>query len=369
MNTINFEQNKKIEKWYANIFRTKYDISLNRKNLYVDIRYGEIILKTNKNKLHCELFLHVANHFNLPQGIIKTNVQFFNQTIENLSLINSNLKVNSDFSFGWPDVSEIYIAKFTLDINEQITNQLFNNNIVLSFYLNTAQLDGINIENNTINNLISDLERLTLIFELNTPENKIINGDNGYSHTVNIINEIKVISNTFTKYGQFIKSYQYNKFEVLNIVLNNYQNSSSSFKDLLYINNNKLFQIQINIGQFQISYLDNGKLKNTNKININKNILSSEDVINISLDNVILVKNKNNEYELQQGKGGIYSATELTGKYTVDINIYLNNRIFSFQVTNTFSFNNLEKPEILYLYSDTDYALEENEQYFQIEEN
>ena len=122
--------------FYINKFYTSKDPTNKRKNLYIDIRYGEINFTFNENKIIMDIKVHIAGNFNLPAGSITTDVVMPGQTINSISLFKQNETIPGGFQYGFPDASDVYTTRIILDKNEDSflsnnENSLFKINLVV----------------------------------------------------------------------------------------------------------------------------------------------------------------------------------------------------------------------------------------------
>lgn len=230
--------NNKEQNPYINEFTTKYDENNIRMNKYVDIRYCEIKLTFNENKIIGELLVHVAGDFELPQGIIRATLNAPGFLVNDISLLNTYLKVDNNFKYGFPDASKIFTGKFVIDQNDedyfqQNPNTFFK--MFLTFSLNTDQLDGLEISSNKVNQFISNLSNINLAFNVDLRQQDTINSDNGLNQSVNQITSLKLINEIKPLIGNNIPSTQTITYQKIYFIFQNYENISTSFKNIFLL--------------------------------------------------------------------------------------------------------------------------------------
>lgn len=327
--------------YYIQKFNTIYDSADTRKNLYVDIRYAEMKLVFNENKIDGSILTHVAGNFNLPQGAINATLKMPGQEIQKIQMINSNLMVDKNFSYGYPDASKIYYANFTIDQNDDnyLNKNNVNFNINLTFNLNTEQLNGLQIDSFIVDKFIGNLNNINLKFNVQIYQNDTINGSNGLMQKIEQIKEIKIIPDVYDVNNNLIKGIQKNTYSFFDIVMENYQTLSHGFNNLFYIKNYNKDTINLFIKNFKIIYKQNDYTYQTNTIDINENIFDNAILVGYDLKNYVLsFDDSKNQYLITQGNGSIYINDNITGKYVVEFDLTINGKKNSYILTNDFSF-------------------------------
>lgn len=361
------ELNNKVKNnsFYINKFSTKYDKNNTRKNLFVDIPYGEMKIYYNNNKTFIELLIHVAGNFNLPQYCIRGNLISGNINIENIQFINSSLKVDDSFPYGYPDSSNIFTAKVVLEGNENIIN---NENIKLSFFLETNQLEGIIISKNNLDNFISNLNSSELNFKVNLENKNII--DNYENQNFKILHnyKYKLISNTFDHNFNKINSIQINDFEILNLSIKLNNEISHSIEEIFKIENSKNLVTKLRVNSIKVLYEYNNKILETNSIELNELINSNSNEIIYKLKGISLFfDEKNNKYTIEKNGGSFFVDDFLVGKIELDIDISINGKWSNYLFYSNFSFVKKDFPKIIFLNdSNEELKIKESDSYYEI---
>lgn len=375
MNYIDKQKNdyRNNQEAYIKKFTTKYDLSEVRENLFVDIRYSEIKFTFNENKIIVDLLFHVAGNFNLPQGAIKTKIVTPGFEINDLTIIDTNLKVNSNFAYGFPDASKIFTSRFIVDQNEndflqQNPNAIFD--MYAYFVLNTQQLEGLNLSNEVVNNFISDLNRVQIKYQIDLRQKNLIDSKYGFTHNVNQLSSLKIISEIKQINKPTIKSKQFNEFVPITFILQNYQNISTGFKTIFYLRKHNSNSIRINLKNFKIVYFDDDKTKETNEIKINKIIDTKDSVISYDLENYELsYDEKNNNYQLVPGINGIKFDKDMNGYYLLNLSVIISGKLQNYTIKNGFIYLKSTQ-ELKITFDENDFLeIKNGDNYYEIQES
>lgn len=356
--------------YHIDEFRTAYDPNNERKNKYVDIKYSEIEVSFNQNKIVFEITAHVANNFYLPQNSIKMNLIFPGVNIENISLLNTYTDVDNSFLYGYPDASQVFKSKVILDMNEDefINSQPnYKFDVNTSFHLDVNQLEGLQIDGDKVNKVITDLNNINLHFSLNFSEDNKLNFENQYIKEFNHNYRYKLISSRQTTENIVLDPIQENILERYSIQIPTYktQNGLELFSVIKQFQN----PITINVKDIQIKYFKDNKWLETNKLEIN-DIFNFDQYVFSYIQNNIKVIEKDNGFELIKSSKGLEWNVLNKLIYTLNIEILLNGRWIDYQLINSFDFQINKDPKIVYeQLSKTELEIDENDKYYQIIQN
>ena len=363
--------------YYINTFTTNKDPYNTRSNLYVDIRYGELNINFNENKIFLNFNIHIAGNFNIPVGSIMAKAVMPGQNVSQISLYKQNTKIPSNFQYGFPDASQVYSATIILDINEDqfLTNNI-NSMFLINLYfdLNVSQFDKISedeISVQKISNFINDLKNINLIFDVNLYQKNSYDLTETFVSNVNQIKSIWISSqvkqlNETIKYGS--QSNSYNNFQ---IIVPNYNNCNESFFDLLSIKKTNNTTLKVEIISFKVGYYKDNQLFETNNISdLEENNVVTANFYNYSLKKHQLVKKDNNLYQLDLGTNGIFFDQNISGYYLIIAKITVDGSSRTYTIKNSFNFSKTQKVKIDYQKNNDNNNLEIKlgENYFEIKE-
>ncbi|MCF0227904.1 MAG: hypothetical protein HUJ52_03730, partial [Malacoplasma sp.] len=237
--------------YYIDQFSTTYDKYNKRQNKYVDIKYGEMNITFNENKILVNLLVHVAGNFNLPAGSLVANLIMPGQDLSQINLYKQNTGIPSTFAYGYPDASSVYSGQFTLDVNE---DKFLSNNINSSFQintnfsLNTSQLNNIGedqINSSSLSNFISELQNVSLVFNIDLYQKNAIDLSLSNIINVNQISSIWLASQTVDTNNNSVGSQQKNTTTPFQFLGFDYTNLNTGFSNLFTIkktnNSNKKY--------------------------------------------------------------------------------------------------------------------------------
>ncbi|MDE6429026.1 MAG: hypothetical protein K2K18_00775, partial [Malacoplasma sp.] len=328
--------------YYIKTFSTNKDPYNIRTNKCVDIRYGELKINFNENKIFLNFDIHIAGNFNVPVGSILAKAVMPGQSVSQISLYKQNTKIPANFQYGFPDASQIYSATIVLDMNE---DQFLSNNINsmfqinLSFDLNVSQFDKISeseITVESISNFINDLKNISLIFDINLYQKNSYDLTEIFVSNINQIKSIWISSqvkqlNETIKYGN--QSNTYNNFQ---FIVPNYNDSNQSFFDLLSIKKLNNTALKAEIISFKVGYYKENQLFETNSISdLQENNVLTANFYNYSLKNYQLIKdNKTNLYQLNIGTNGIFFDQNMTGYYLIIVKITIDGSSRTYTIKN-----------------------------------
>ena len=364
--------------YYVNTFKTSKDPYETRSNLYVDIRYGELNISFNENKIFLNFNIHIAGNFNVPVGSILAKAIMPGQNVSQISLYKQNTKIPSNFQYGFPDASEVYAATIILDMNEDqfLTdniNSMFQIN--LSFDLNVSQFDKIpedQISVKNISNFINDLKNINLIFDVNLYQKNSYDLTESFISDVNQIKSIWISSQVKQLNETIIYGSQNNTYNKFQFIVPNYNNYNKSFFDILTVKKSTDIPLKVEIISFKIGYYKDNQLFETNSISdLQENNIVTSNFYNYSLKNYQLSKNDNtNLYQLDLGTNGIFFDQNMTGYYLIIAKITTNGSSRTYTLKNSFNFTKTEKVKISYQENDDNNQLEIKleENYFEIKE-
>lgn len=347
-------------------FYTRYDSGFNRKNHYVDIKYSEMKITFNKNKVYFNLIFHVAGNFsNFPIGIIKCNLSFPNIEIENVSLHDSNLKVNDNFLYGYPDASKIFYSNFVVDINdfETISNSNFFD-CYITYNLDYSLLENFQLDKKILSEFSNDLSNIKTHFIIPNHKNNIFSSKEALKHEFKNIYEIKIISDSITNKNIFVESSFETKYDLFFIYLNNYLNINYAINDLFYIKKTKDVLTSIKLKDIQIQYSTGNDIRKTNIFELNENFIISNNMT-IKNENLKIYWNDNSkEFEIISGSSGLF-YNNLIGKYILTFELSSSGKTSSIKIENEFSFKD-NKLKIDFIQGEN-YIIDENKPFEEIE--
>lgn len=360
-------------KYFITPFQTKYDPLNNRKNLYADILYAEMEVKFHDDKISFDVYLHVANGFYLPQGAIKANAYLPSQEILNIPMYNTNLKVDKNFNFGYPDASQIYHLSFFVnesdnDFLQQNPNSFFN--IYFKFFLDTNVLQNLSFNIKDVDNLISDLENIFLKFKIDLTANNIIDSSNGKNQVFYLVKNLKIYSDRYSNYGTFYESSQVTNFNKLTFLFNELKDLKNPFYNLFFLKKDIDDEIKIIISKLQFFYYKFDNFIKTNILEINQTKQTKNKVIDGTLSQVELFLD-NNQYQLGFGEKGFYFDETISGYYLVEIQVLLNGKWQNFLLKHSYSFKENERNFKIVLSNQNSEELQinDNDKYFQIQKD
>lgn len=345
--------------FYINKFTTIKDPNNKRKNLYVDIRYGEINFTFNENKIIMDLKIHIAGDFNLPTGSITADIIMPGETITSLSLFKQNEKIPGGFQYGFADASNLYTGRVILDSNEDtfLSNNI--NSLVkinLFFGFNTSQLDGVSedvISSNDLNNFISDIKNTSLDFNLNLYQKNTFVFSSSNIASVNQIKQIWISSDVKGLNNYIISGSQKNYYIPFTLLVNNYIDYKRLFNNIFQIKKSDNQEIKIEIKTFKVGYFIQDQLYETNELIINSNEILKGNIYTFNLTNYQLsYDSESKKYELVKGINGIFVNDNLKGYYIVEFKVTINGSSRTYMVKNNFNF--LKNKKIVFSFLESD---------------
>lgn len=298
-------------------------------NKYVYMVEGHIDVTFNERKMNFYIEVYVANNFFLPNDFLKGTLILPSQEISGINFINTYKRPPSVIGNNWPSTSYIYSANITIDLTvDNFLGSLDNRSIQmdLDFSCDTNSLnkDNVNINAQTFQQFISELENSSLKFVFNLKNSVVIKQDTTdyFEYTYKIKSDRTQtstgVSITFKlpKYSNR-NLYIYDLFEITDIPTSSY------------------FDIQID--KLTINYSNNGKRKEVS-CSINEKTSFKNDY-KYSLNNYELYwDSKTNEPIFQYGDNGINFPFDTFGYYKIGFYITFFNRSIYYEITNEFTY-------------------------------
>lgn len=366
---------KKNSTYFIESFSTNKDPYNTRENFYFDVRYGELNISFNENKIIIDLTFHVAGNFNLPPGCITTNILLPGQTINSVSLFKQKNQIPSNFKYGFPDASSIYTGRVILDTNED--NFLSNNEnssfqVVANFSINTSVLSNISIDDinpNILSNFISNINNTSLKFDLNLYQKNSFDLSDDPISVANQINsiwlssQVKELDNTIVYGSQ--KNY-YLPFQFISFDYSNYQKPIKELFSIKKLNNSS---IKIEVEKLKVRYYIDNQLYETNELSINSNTTITSNFYTFNLNDYQLTyNNSSNSYQLEFGDHGIFFDDIIQGYYLLIIKATINGSSRTYTLKNSFNFVKPPQLNINFLSNSDELKILDSDNYYEIQE-
>lgn len=366
---------EKSSTYFIDSFKTNKDPYNTRENYYFDVRYGELKISFNENRVIIDLTFNVAGTFNLPPGCITADVVLPGQTVGSISLFRQQNKIPADFLYGFPDASSIYAARIILDSNEDkflSSNENSSYQIVVTFGINSNSLGHISVEDikpNILSEFISNINNTSLKFNVNLYQKNEFDLDRNFVSTANQIHsiwvssQVKELDNTIT-YGS-----QKNNYLPFQFIGYDYRNFQTPIKDIFNIKKLNNTSIKIEVKKFKIRYYLENKLYETNEIEINNNVTISSNFYTFSLKDYQLSYNElSNSYKLEFGDNGIFFDDNISGSYLITVKATIDGSSRTYILKNSFNFVKTSKLNISFESNLNDLKILDSDIYYEIKE-
>ncbi|MCF0218089.1 MAG: hypothetical protein HUJ42_03570 [Malacoplasma sp.] len=361
--------------YYIDQFSTTYDKYNKRQNKYVDIKYGEMNITFNENKILVNLLVHVAGNFNLPAGSLVANLIMPGQDLSQINLYKQNTGIPSTFAYGYPDASSVYSGQFTLDVNE---DKFLSNNINSSFQintnfsLNTSQLNNIGedqINSSSLSNFISELQNVSLVFNIDLYQKNAIDLSLSNIINVNQISSIWLASQTVDTNNNSVGSQQKNTTTPFQFLGFDYTNLNTGFSNLFTIKKTNNLPIKIQVSALKVCYYIQNQLYESDPLQLSDNITIENNAYTYALKGYQTEYDTNsNACSFKVGENGIYFDQDINGYYLVNVNVVINGSNRTYTLKNYFNFVKNQKIQMDFLTSDDNtYKIKDSTNYYEIQ--
>lgn len=298
-------------------------------NKYVYMVEGDIDVTFNEKKMNFYIEVYVANNFFLPNDFLKGSLNLPSQEITDISFINTYKRPNPVVGKNWPSTTYIYSANVTIDLTEDnYLGSLDNKSIQmdLNFTCDSTSLnkDNADIDAQTFQEFISELENSSLKFIFNLKNSVLINKDTTdyFEYTYNLKSD-----RTQSATGASIT-----------FKLPNYSNRNLYIYDLFEIadiTSNSNFDIEVD--KLTVNYSKDGKREEVSTDLYDDT--SFQNNFKYTLDDYEMYWDpQSNEPTFQNGTNGINFPFDTYGYYKIGFYITYMNRSIYYEITNEFTY-------------------------------